>query len=189
MPISQHTDRQELATSVHGGIESDYEEDQSSMTEGGPDLRASRSKEQIRKARRPFLQRRNRVRLPENSVRNPFENFGILCAKIFRPLDERGSAQKDAKISKTRWPGEPRASSKNLARWRPCRLPLPSTVGAISPASFEHEYPGRRAFFGCDMNTSEFKIYENCQFHNTLTVRNLPRVFMGSTNIWLRTSE
>jgi hypothetical protein len=97
-----------------------------------------------------FSQRRSRVRLPENSVRNPFENFGILCAKIFRPLDERGSAQKDAKITKTRWPGEPRASSKNLARWRPCRLPLPSAVGAISPASFEHEFStSESGFSGC----------------------------------------
>src|SRR6516225_6151473 len=30
----------------------------------------------------------------------------------------------------------------------------------------------------------EPKIRENRQFHNTLTVRNLPRVFMGSTMTW-----
>src|ERR1700739_947265 len=89
----------------------------------------------------------SRVRLPENSARNPFENFGILCAKIFRPLDERGSAQKDAMITKTRWPGKPHSSSKNLARCRPCCFPLPSAVGAISPASFEHEYPGKAGLF------------------------------------------
>jgi hypothetical protein len=92
----------------------------------------------------------SRVRLPENSVRNPFENFGILCAKIFRPLDERGSAKKDAKITQTDGQG----SRVHLARWRPCHFPLPSALGAISPPSFEQEHDDQHEHLVADFGVT-----------------------------------
>jgi hypothetical protein len=70
---------------------------------------------------------------------------------------------------------------------------VPSKVDVLDkPLPAARRKVSRKRFLNGALPIKQFwepKIHENCQFHNTLTVRNLPRVFMGSTRtrtIWLR---
>jgi hypothetical protein len=74
--------------------------------------------------------------------------------KNFPTIGRKGIGTEGRKDREDPMAREPRASSKNLARWRPCRLPLPSAVGAISPASFEHEHDDEHEHLVADFGVS-----------------------------------
>jgi hypothetical protein len=59
-----------------------------------------------------------------------------LCLPACMRSKEANPLATDASGQAAHSMAEPRASSKNLARWRPCRLPLPSAVFSLDSTKF-----------------------------------------------------